>query len=425
MTTRTPRSLIVAFLPLLAASVAAQNLIVNGSFDHDASAWSNDDDPTVVLVHRTDQGNTLSGGSGPGCLEIKHYFWNGGSDGAEQTVDITPGTVFDVRGAVFVPDDTDNVASGVSLLVEWYTAQGGGAGADQWLYPASFTRGAWLAMTKTITAPGNAARARVRLMVQNPALTSETRPGIAYFDDLWLAPQGVLTSTQKLFVPVASSKAGANNTYWTTNMWVVNETAVDVRLAGAVLRTGQDNSTAVASPSTLVTVPARGAVSLPDVVATLGANVTGALYLEAQADGGGLPAMLVKVASRNSTPNPKGSGAYGQFVPVGGPGTMNRAVAPGAFQGSAYRTNAGILNTSAETMTVSVAIKRADGTEASSRTWTLQAFEPKLVSLPDLGVSSLEGGFVVFTRTSSAGSFVAYISVVDQHTGDSILIVGH
>lgn len=424
MKARTPWLIVAVFLPLLAVSGAAQNLIVNGSFDYDASSWSNEGDPTVVLVHRTDAGSTLPGGSGPGCLEIKHYFWNGGADGAEQTVDITPGSVFDIKGAIFVPDSSDNVASNVSVLVMWYTAQGGSAG-DQWVYPASFKKGEWLAVANTITAPGNAARARIRLMIANPVLPGETRPGIAYFDDLWLAPQGVLTSTQKLFVPVASSKAGANNTYWTTNMWVVNETAVEVRLAGAVLRTGQDNSAAVAAPTSLGTVTARDAVSLTDVVATLGANVTGALYLEAQADGGGLPATLIKVASRNSTPNPKGSGAYGQFVPVGGPGTMNRAVAPGAFQGSAYRTNAGILNTSAETMTVSVAIKRADGTEASSRTWTLQAFEPKLVSLPDLGASSLEGGFVVFTRTSSAGSFVAYISVVDQNTGDSILIVAH
>lgn len=212
-------------------------------------------------------------------------------------------------------------------------------------------------------------------------------------------------------------------TYWTTNLWAVNDTAVDVRLAGAVLRPGQDNSAAIASPATLGTVPAHGTVSLTDVLASLGANVTGALYLEAQADGGSLPATLIKVASRNSTPNPKGSGAYGQFVPVGGPGTLNRLIAPGAFQSSAYRTNAGILNTSAETATVSVAIKRADGTEAASHSWTLKPFEPKLVSLPDLGVSSLDGGYVVFTRASASGSFVAYISVVDQHTGDSILIV--
>lgn len=418
-----PPCLALLVVPLLAASVAAQNLVVNGTFNHDAAGWSVPG-PDIVATHRPGTGSTLPGGSGPGCLEVKHFFWNGGSNGAEQTVDITPGAVFDARGAVFVPDNADNPASGVSLLVLWYTSQGQMAG-EEWIFPASFTKGSWLAMAATITAPGNAARARVRLMIQNPSLLNETRPGVAYFDDVWLAPQGVATSTQKLFVPVASSKAGAGNTYWTTNLWVVNETAVDVRLSGAVLRPGQDNAAAVASPSSLGGVPARGAVSLTDVFATLGANVTGALYLEAQADGGGLPAALVKVASRNSTPNPRGSGAYGQFVPVGGPGTLNRVVAPGAFQSSAYRTNAGILNTSGETLTVSVAIKRADGSEAASRSWTLKPYEPKLAGLPDLGVAALEGGYVIFTRTSPVGSFVAYISVVDQHTGDSILIVGN
>lgn len=195
VTPRIHRSIVGVFLALLAGSGAAQNLIGNGSFDHDAAGWSNGGHSTIVLAHRTDVGNTLTGGSGPGCLEVKHYFWNGGSDGAEQTIDITPGSVFDLKGAIFVPNDSDNVATSASVLVQWYAAQGASAG-DQWLYPSPWNaRGEWAPVSSTITAPGNAVRARVRLMVTNPVLANETRPGIAYFDDLWMAPQGVATAT--------------------------------------------------------------------------------------------------------------------------------------------------------------------------------------------------------------------------------------
>jgi hypothetical protein len=55
--------------------------------------------------------------------------------------------------------------------------------------------------------------------------------------------------------------------------------------------------------------------------------------------------------------------------------------------------------------------------------WTLEPYEPRLVGLPSLGVSTLDDGYVVFERISSGGSFFAYISVVDQATGDPILIV--
>ncbi len=63
MKARTPWLIVAVFLPLLAVSVAAQNLIGNGSFDHDASSWSNEGDPTVVLVHRTDAGSAVPTGS--------------------------------------------------------------------------------------------------------------------------------------------------------------------------------------------------------------------------------------------------------------------------------------------------------------------------------------------------------------------------
>lgn len=414
---------VVLALTCAAASPAtSQNLVANGSFDHDVSSWTTDGDTTIALFFRGEAGSTLPGGSGPGCAEVRHSFWNGGADGVEQWADITAGAVLELKAAVYVPDSSDNVAQNASILLQYYTAESANVGST-WFYPASQNRGEWSAVAATTTAPGNATRVQVRLMVSNPALPNETRPGIAFFDDVWLAPQGVAAATQKLFVPVASSKQGAKGTFWKTTLWVANQTGVEVALSGAVLRPNEDNAARVAAPAPLATIPADGAANLTDVVGALGASVTGALYLEATAPGGGLPAALVRVASRNATPDPGGSGGYGQYVPATGPGLANRVVSPGAYQGADHRTNAGILNTSGETLAVGVMIVSPAGETLSTRSWTLKPYEPRLVALPDLGVTALEGGYVVLTRTSPVGSFRAYISVVDQHTGDSILIV--
>ncbi len=124
------------------------------------------------------------------------------------------------------------------------------------------------------------------------------------------------------------------------------------------------------------------------------------------------------------TPNPDGDGGYGQGVPAVGTGAKTKVKIPGIYQNSAYRTNIGVLNTSASNLEVNVHIFGTDGGVLGSGTWNLKPYEHKQVSVTKLGVNSASGGYVTFTRQGSTGLFQAYATVVDQKTGDAVYSLG-
>ncbi|MGV8039004.1 MAG: hypothetical protein AB2L07_02615 [Thermoanaerobaculaceae bacterium] len=411
----------VALIAVLGiAPSMAQNLVMNGTFSSDVSNWEGDS--TVQAVFRGSTGSTLPGGSGPGCLEAKHYFWNGGSGGPRQLVNgITPGREYEIAASYFMPSGTDNVADGTSIYIYWLSEHGTMISSD-YVGAWPLVKDQWVRLSGTKVAPAGAVSGRFFLGVANPILENETRPGVVYFDDVWLAEKGATTATQQLFLPVASSKAGAHNTYWTTDLWVQNLVAFPVTLAASTLPANQDNTSAVASPTTVATIQPNSFQRFADVLGTLNTHVTGGLYLRATAEAAGLPAELVMVVSRNSTPNPGANGSYGQGLAAVEPGTRARTVACGVFESSDNRTNVGVLNTSSSSVTVAVTIRNAQGGVAGQGTWNLLPYEHRMVNVGALGATAVDGGVAVFERTSQAGSFRAFASVVDNHTGDSVYV---
>ena len=59
---------------------------------------------------------------------------------------------------------------------------------------------------------------------------------------------------------------------------------------------------------------------------------------------------------------------------------------------------------------------------AVTTVWSLAPYEQRQLGLPSFGVSSLDGGTVVFARTSADGSYCGYLSIVDQDTGDAVYV---
>lgn len=411
----------VALIAVLGiAPSMAQNLVKNGTFSSDVKNWEGDS--TLQVVFRGSTGSTLPGGSSPGCLEVQHHFWNGSSGGATQVVNgITPGREYEMAASYFMPSAADNVARGTSIYIYWLNEHGARLTSDT-VEAWPLVKDQWVRLSGTKVAPAGAVSGRFFLGVANPILENETRPGIVYFDDVWLAEKGATTATQQLFLPVASSKAGAHNTYWTTDLWIQNLVAFPVTLAASTLPANQDNTTAVASPTTLATIQPNAFSRLADVLGTLNTHVTGGLYLRATAETAGLPDELVMIVSRNSTPNPGANGSYGQGLAAVEPGTRARTVACGVFESADNRTNVGVLNTSSSPVTVAVTIRNAQGGVAGQGTWNLLPYEHRMVNVGALGATAVDGGVAVFERTSQAGSFRAFASVVDNHTGDSVYV---
>ncbi len=399
-------------------NVTAQNLLQNGDFDFDTGGWRPAADAEISF--RGDTGSSLDGGSGPGSLELRYFYWNGTGGGPYQVIqNITEGTSYNVTASYFIPSQ-DNVATGVDILVWWINGDGS-FGSYEFVntYPMEFDT--WTRFSGTIIAPGGTVAAHVELRVITQASDTETRPGIALWDDALFTEEGSDEAVQTLFVPAAASVNGLGGTFWSTTGWFSNAIDLPITLHGAFLPPGEDNTARLSNLTELVTIPAHGFAELKDIVGTLGeSDVAGGLYLEARASGAGLPAVLAKVTTYTFTPNPTGDGGFGQGLPAAGPGVLNRVVIPGLFKNANQRTNIGILNTSAQTLSVDVEIRDAAGAEVTTATWTLPPFAQRQSSLASIGAGSMNGGTVIITRQSSAGSFRAYTSTVDQKSGDAV-----
>ncbi len=408
-------------LAVAVSSAESRNLLTNPEFTTNVDGWVSPGS-SIVLLHRADAGSTLPGGSGPGSLEVQLFLWGGGSTGALQEVAITAGTTYRLELSYYHPATADNVADHVVGAIFWDDA--GGDSLD-WAYvrPDPLVTGEWRRIEVESTAPTGAVSAEVRLMVGTPNLSGETRPGVAYFDDAAFAPiDGGLEVVDIAFLPGAASTAGLAGTFWTTQLMASSLADVEVELRAAMLRPDVDNTAAVGSPAVLGTLPPRGHLAVDDVVGVLGEGGTGGLVIVAVADGAAAQLPLVRVASRTSTPNQLGSGSYGQGIRVVRGEDRRDRCAPGARVDAGFRTNAGALNLSPAPLTLTVAVLAEGGAELVRETWNLPPFAHHQRSLAAMGTGVLGGGTVTFGNAGDLAPYAAYVSVIDEETGDPTYI---
>ena len=412
-------------LSLPASSVvfaAGPNLLTNPAFDSGTSGWQVGIS-VIAIVNRGDLGSTLPGGSGPPCVEVRNSYPADAFGGAIQRVTVTAGHQYLLAASAHVPS-AGNLANQVGALVFFDDASSPAAISFTSLYASPTPYDRWQRFEGSVVAPAGAVSARVVLAVRNPNVPTPP-PTVAFFDDAFFGEMTApVQEVDELFLPVASSKSGLNGTFWITDAWVTNLATTPLTLKAAVLVPGQDNSAAVANAGILRTFDAAESASWTDLVSRLGTNgVTGAVYLRAETPATESDRDLIAVASRNSTRNPGGAGRYGQAVMAVGAGDREQVAATGALVSNDYRTNVGVLNTSAETISVAIEVRdKRYGRTVAATTWSLQPYEPRMVNATSFGITSLDGNPVFFSLTSATGSFRGFLSVVDNDTNDSIYI---
>lgn len=242
----------------------------------------------------------------------------------------------------------------------------------------------------------------------------------------FLALAGLAGAETVLWIPAAASNPGLNDTQWSTDLWLcsrVIDSPIEVFAAFLPDQAGAANPTEVT-----ITLPQDQVVEISDAVATLfGESRPGAIRLRSEHP----------FWAQSRTFNDGGdNGTFGQGIPafpppplqtepVQGYVLMGGANRPGA---NGVRSNIGIVNTGAEMREVTFGVRDSTTGEILGATevelgpygW-YQADVFQAVGAADRTVDVAEVQVVVFRQD---GNLLAYISRVDNRSGDGAFLAG-
>jgi CHRD domain len=234
---------------------------------------------------------------------------------------------------------------------------------------------------------------------------------------------GISGGATDVVIPVAGRAAGANNTFFRTDLALLNTSGAEVPVVLEWYPTG--GSGAPAASGTLTIGPGEEVNLFRDELQnTLGlgdSNGIGAIRVVATR-------AISAVARIYNDQRTSGAGTFSQFV-QGQSSDHNRTtgVLPmlaneAASTGEGFRSNVGWFNGSGATATVTFRAHSPNGTVAETVTRDVPAGEHRQVSLGTLfpALPAFESLYVTFSTTGAP--LYVYASVVDNVNGDAIFI---
>lgn len=226
---------------------------------------------------------------------------------------------------------------------------------------------------------------------------------------------------EPVYVPGTAALSGVGGTNWKTDLEVHNPGTTRAEFIVALLRRDQENSNPVTRTFTL-----EGGRSMryENALQTM-FSFSGAATLRLTPTSGS-----IMVTSRTYNDQPQGT--YGQFTP----GFLaNRGVAAGTTarlvqlsrssdSGRGFRTNLGLVNTTAATISLEVKLFTGAGTLLGTRTYSLRPYESVQRNdvFNEVGAGNVDDGFATVRCTTEGGRFLAFASVIDNRSGDPIYV---
>jgi cytochrome c oxidase subunit 2 len=223
------------------------------------------------------------------------------------------------------------------------------------------------------------------------------------------------------YVPAVARGAGANGTFFRSDLRIVNLSASAASVDLTFLPSGTDNRSA---QTVQLSVGARESRDVDDVVQSVfGVSAgIGALRASSAAD------LVVTSRTYTTSGDPECPGTYGQFIPGL---DASRAVTRGviAHLGSSevpvsgFRTNIGAVNLSGASVTVALNLRNgAGGASLGTATLALQPFGHLQQGLASLFSVAALTSSNLFLEIDAPSAVLAYASVVDNQSGDSIFV---
>jgi len=214
-------------------------------------------------------------------------------------------------------------------------------------------------------------------------------------------------------IAAAAHAPGLASTQWVTDVVLHNPDTVGAQAFLWFMKADQNN---VGAEGVGIPIAAGTSVAVDDIVATLFSedNAAGAVLV-------GCDQTLV-VTSR--TYNDASTGTYGQFIPgreldeaVAGDDT---ATLIELTRSSDFRTNLGVANPTPSTVNVDVTLRRANGSQIATRSLTVPPFG--YLQRTDILGTDVGDAFAVISSKTAGAAYFPYASVVDNRTGDPIMI---
>ncbi|MCK5439717.1 MAG: hypothetical protein KAI97_07220, partial [Gemmatimonadetes bacterium] len=206
---------------------------------------------------------------------------------------------------------------------------------------------------------------------------------------------------------------GVNQSVWRTDLDIHNTGSRSHNVEIELLRADQANLMPMRAS---VMLAPYASVRYVDAIDSLfGTAGVGSIRILAEADA---------VRSSSRTYNDEGDGTFGQGIPADragdalGFGDVGRLVGLSAAAGpsSGFRTNIGVVNVGASSITVNVDLYAGDGSFVETVTVELDAYEQ--VQVNGVFSEATEVGYAEVWTETPGGRFLAYGSVVDNISGD-------
>lgn len=218
-------------------------------------------------------------------------------------------------------------------------------------------------------------------------------------------------------IPAVGRAAGANGTYWRSDLRLFNAGSTTMSVTLRYLASGADNRNA---QSIGVTILPMQTVVLADVLSQFGiASGSGALQLGWSGASGPV------VASRTYT-TIAGGGTYGQSIDALQSFGSDSDI-PGLRSDGTYRSNAGFVNGSDSAIGVAVDLLSTTGQRIASAFVQLpprsQTQQSLAALFPGVDVSSL-GAVTLHAHTDNGTALFAYGSIIDNRSGDPVFYGG-
>ncbi len=215
-------------------------------------------------------------------------------------------------------------------------------------------------------------------------------------------------------IPVVANLPGLAGTFWRSDVNILNlgesATSVVIQVFPEIVGGSPAFDAILSDP---ISIAAHTQLSMSNVLQTrFGLTDTkGALFVSST---DGAPLVL---SSRTYTFGSSG-GSYGQDVTS--VLVASSAWASGLRHDSLYRTNLGVLWMWEETGRFDVTVYTAEGEEIGSGAIVFD--QPGMIqkSLGSFGVDTLSAGYLEITAADSTAVWYAYVSRVDQITGDAV-----